>query len=188
MHIYLARFFERHSSKVVWRRELPEYTRDNQINRICLRTFIIHWLQFQARNWMHNSLASRSMYNNKSSIFQCYFLLSVNVWRIKVFSLGIDRKNEEIKFLSFFGTFFIFFAFQEMFPHEMIPLSIFGTEKLEQRNLWFVLIDLYERQGVQQQKKHAKSELNPKAKKLAYLNMKHAIYSIQFHSIKSVQR
>lgn len=70
----------------------------------------------------------------------------------------------------------------------MIPLSIFGTEKLEQRSLWFVLIDLYERQGVQQQKKHAKSELNPKAKKLAYLNMKHAIYSIQFHSIKSVQR
>lgn len=36
----------------------------------------------------------------------------------------------------------------------MIPLSIFGTEKLEQRNLWFVLIDLYERQGVQQQKKN----------------------------------
>lgn len=129
MHIYLARFFERHSSKVVWRRELPEYTRDNQINRICLRTFIIHWLQFQARNWMHNSLASRSMHSNKSSIFQCYLLLSVNVWRIKVFSLGIDIKNEEIKFLSFFGTFFIFFAFQEMFPHEMIPLSIFGTEK-----------------------------------------------------------
>lgn len=111
MHIYLARFFERHSSKVVWRRELPEYTRDNQINGICLRTFIIHWLQFQARNWMHNSLASRSMYNNKSSIFQCYFLLSVNVWRIKVFSLGIDIKNEEIKFLSFFGTFFYLFRF-----------------------------------------------------------------------------
>lgn len=65
----------------------------------------------------------------------------------------------------------------------MIPLSIFGTEKLEQRSLWFVLIDLYERQGVQQQKKHAKSELNPKAKQIGIFEheTRDLFYSIPFN-------